>query len=106
MGKNLLTDFVTEDNRAGAFAVLNRCLNHNWDSDNYELNMRHDWNSLLTRRPAPSMLFRNFDKEYFPAADSLVSYLRHILWHSQNLAIGAHVDGSRVKVDRVTCVRQ
>ena len=22
-------------------------------SDNFELNMRHDWNSLLTRRPAP-----------------------------------------------------
>ena len=52
-------------------------------SDNYEFNMRHDWNSLLTRKPAPQMLFRNFDKNYFPAADSLVSYLRYF---TQNAA--------------------
>ena len=46
-------------------------------SSNYEYNMRHDWNSLLTRQAAPGMLFRNFDKRYFPHADSLVEYLAH-----------------------------
>eukprot|EP00937_MAST-01D_sp_MAST-1D-sp2_P006855 g6855.t1 len=44
-------------------------------SDNFEFNMRHDWNSLLTREPEPGLLFREFDQEYFPHADSMVRYL-------------------------------
>ena len=42
-------------------------------SDNPEFNMRHDWNSLLT--DDYSLLFKQYDKEFFPSADSLVSYL-------------------------------
>ncbi len=43
-------------------------------SDNVEFNMRHDWNSLLT--DDLDFSFAEYDKHYFPAADSIVSYLR------------------------------
>ena len=38
-----------------------------------EVAMRHDWNSLLTDDYSP--LFKDFDENYFPSADSLVKYL-------------------------------
>jgi thioredoxin reductase len=38
-----------------------------------ELNMRWDWNSLIS--DSPDMLFKNYSKEYFPGADDLVKYL-------------------------------
>lgn len=38
-----------------------------------ELNLRWDWNSLLTDDYKPS--FRDYDEEYLPDADSLVRYL-------------------------------
>jgi thioredoxin reductase len=50
-------------------------------SYDYEFNMRHDWNSLLTRKPEPSLLFREFDKQYFPHADSMVKYLNAYTEH-------------------------
>ncbi len=38
-----------------------------------ELRLRHDWNSLLT--DDYSLLFKDFSKEYFPPADALLEYL-------------------------------
>ncbi|WP_067507884.1 NAD(P)-binding domain-containing protein [Actinoplanes sp. TFC3] len=38
-----------------------------------EYNLRADWNSLLSDDPA--LLFKNYSKRYFPAADDLVRYL-------------------------------
>lgn len=42
--------------------------------DDPQLNMRWDWNSLLTE-PGDEFLFRAFSREYFPPADTLVEYL-------------------------------
>lgn len=39
-----------------------------------ELRLRHDWNSLLT--DDHSHLFRDYSEEYFPPADALLDYLR------------------------------
>jgi thioredoxin reductase len=38
-----------------------------------EFNLRSDWNSLLT--DDPDLLFKNYSRRYFPAADDLVRYL-------------------------------
>ena len=43
---------------------------------NGDFNMRHDWNSLLPRRANASLAFKNFDRKYFPHADSMVDYLQ------------------------------
>lgn len=43
-------------------------------SDDAEFSMRHDWNSLLSDEYAP--LFKHYDSEFFPSADSLLRYLR------------------------------
>ena len=45
---------------------------HNGTSD-AELNLRMDWNSLLS--PDADLLFTRYSKRYFPAADDLVRYL-------------------------------
>ncbi|MFG1884885.1 NAD(P)-binding domain-containing protein [Micromonospora sp. NPDC049102] len=42
-------------------------------SEDPEFNLRSDWNSLLTDDPA--LLFKNYSRRYFPAADDLVRYL-------------------------------
>lgn len=42
-------------------------------SDDPELRLRHDWNSLLT--DDHSALFKEFSSEYFPPADALLDYL-------------------------------
>ena len=42
-------------------------------SDDAEFNMRHDWNSLLT--DDYSLLFKQYDDQFFPHADSLLKYL-------------------------------
>lgn len=39
-----------------------------------EVNLRFDWNSLLS--DDPEMVFRNYSKRYFPNADDMVRYLR------------------------------
>jgi thioredoxin reductase len=41
--------------------------------DNPEINLRWDWNSLLSE--SEEMLFKNYSKSYFPDADDLVRYL-------------------------------
>ncbi|MHC3467573.1 NAD(P)-binding domain-containing protein [Streptomyces sp. 7R007] len=45
---------------------------HNGTSDP-ELNLRMDWNSLLS--PDPELLFTRYSKRYFPPADDFVRYL-------------------------------
>lgn len=42
-------------------------------TDDPELNLRHDWNSLLT--DDHSHLFKDYSKEYFPKAECIVEYL-------------------------------
>ena len=42
-------------------------------SDDKEFNLRHDWNSLLS--DDDSLLFKNYSKEFFPKADTMVQYL-------------------------------
>lgn len=42
-------------------------------TDDPELNLRMDWNSLLS--PDPDLLFSRYSKRYFPHADDLVRYL-------------------------------
>ncbi|WP_046004132.1 NAD(P)-binding domain-containing protein [Pseudoalteromonas rubra] len=42
-------------------------------SDDYEFNLRHDWNSLLT--DDQGIKFSNYDTNLFPHADSMVEYL-------------------------------
>src|SRR5438477_12085294 len=41
--------------------------------NNTELNLRWDWNSLLS--DSDEMLFKHYSKRYFPPADDLVRYL-------------------------------
>ncbi|MGI9474290.1 MAG: FAD-dependent oxidoreductase [Rubripirellula sp.] len=41
--------------------------------DDPRVNLRWDWNSLLTRDH--SLLFRDYDRDYFPHPDALVKYL-------------------------------
>lgn len=43
-------------------------------SNDYEFNLRFDWNSLLSDDEA--MLFKHYSKEYFPHAEDLSRYLR------------------------------
>ena len=47
--------------------------------DDAEKNLRWDWNSLLS--DSPEMLFRNYSRKYFPAADDLVRYLGDFARH-------------------------
>ena len=42
-------------------------------SDDPELNLRMDWNSLLS--PDPELLFTRYTPRYFPGADDMVRYL-------------------------------
>lgn len=47
--------------------------------DNPEINLRWDWNSLLS--DSEEMLFKNYSKRYFPNADRLVEYLSDFANH-------------------------
>lgn len=49
-----------------------------------ELNLRTDWNSLLS--DDPQLLFKEYSKRYFPDADDMVRYLSDFA-ESQNLAL-------------------
>jgi len=62
--------------------------------DNPEINLRWDWNSLLS--DSEEMLFKHYSKKYFPDADSLVDYLGDFANHfGLNIKYG-------VKVDKIT----
>ena len=43
--------------------------------DNPEINLRWDWNSLLTDKKDKPLLFKDYSKEYFPKANLFVDYL-------------------------------
>jgi thioredoxin reductase len=47
--------------------------------DDTEINLRWDWNSLLS--DSEDLLFKHYDKQYFPAADNLVKYLGDFARH-------------------------
>ena len=47
--------------------------------DEREVNLRWDWNSLLS--DSDEMLFKNYSKEYFPQADDFVRYLEDYARH-------------------------
>ncbi|MEX1366742.1 MAG: NAD(P)-binding domain-containing protein [Nannocystaceae bacterium] len=53
-------------------------------SDDFELNLRWDWNSLLSSDPA--LRFKEYSRRYFPHADDLVRYLQDFA-SRQRLAI-------------------
>lgn len=58
--------------------------------DNRELNLRWDWNSLLT--DDSRLLFKHYSQEYFPPADTMVKYLRDCASFCRlNLKCGVHV---------------
>ncbi len=48
-------------------------------TDDQEINLRWDWNSLLS--DDEEMLFKNYTKKYFPAADTFVNYLADFAAH-------------------------
>jgi cation diffusion facilitator CzcD-associated flavoprotein CzcO len=58
--------------------------------DNPEINLRWDWNSLLS--DSEEMLFKNYSKNYFPDADHLVRYLHEFADRFQlNIQYGTKV---------------
>jgi thioredoxin reductase len=60
-------------------------------SDDPELNLRMDWNSLLT--DDPSLLFTNYTERYFPPADLMPEYLTDFAGKTGvRLRTGARVD--------------
>ncbi len=70
---------------------------------NSELNLRHDWHSLLTTAtpgvlPSSDFLFANHSDEYYPHADALVSYLENYAHH---FALNVHYRHDVVAVYRL-----
>ena len=58
--------------------------------DDPEINLRWDWNSLLS--DSEEMLFKHYSKKYFPDADSLVDYLGDFATHFDlNIEYGVKV---------------
>ncbi|MBC2906923.1 NAD(P)-binding domain-containing protein [Streptomyces cupreus] len=75
-------------------------------TDDPELNLRMDWNSLLS--PDPELLFGRYSKRYFPHADDLVRYLADfaeafkldIAHDTRAVRIGRDIDGGFVVTDQ------
>lgn len=64
--------------------------------DDAEVNLRWDWNSLLADDDAEPVLFKEFSKRYFPAAEDMVRYLgRYAEKHGLNVRYGARVSEVR-----------
>jgi thioredoxin reductase len=63
--------------------------------DDHETNLRWDWNSLLSDDPA--LLFKNYSKEYFPSADTLVDYLGDF---AERFGLAVQYDTDVVKVKK------
>ncbi len=61
-----------------------------------EVNLRWDWNSLISDNP--ELLFTKYDKDYFPNADSIVHYLSDYA-RAQNLNIHYNTRVSKVSKD-------
>ncbi|MDP3705157.1 MAG: NAD(P)-binding domain-containing protein [Legionellaceae bacterium] len=59
-------------------------------TDDHETNLRWDWNSLLC--DDPTLAFKHYSKEYFPAANTLVNYLGDYAEKNQlNVQFNTHV---------------
>ncbi|MGC0416689.1 NAD(P)-binding domain-containing protein [Embleya sp. AB8] len=75
-------------------------------TDDPELNLRMDWNSLLS--PDPELLFTRYSRRYFPDADDLVRYLADfaatfeldIAYDTRAERIRRDADGGFVVTDR------
>lgn len=83
-------------------------------TDDPELKLRHDWNSLLT--DDYSFLFKDYSQEYFPPANSLLEYVSAFVERFRiNVRYGADVarvtrfgDGYRLRLSdgtELTCSR-
>ncbi|MBJ6369620.1 NAD(P)-binding domain-containing protein [Snuella sedimenti] len=58
--------------------------------DDNEINLRYDWNSLLSDEHAP--LFKDYTKDYFPNADHIVNYFRdYAISHNLKIVYDAKV---------------
>lgn len=66
-----------------------------------EVNLRFDWNSLLS--DSEELLFKNYSKDYFPTADLLVDYLRDYARHYE-LAVRYRTEVVKVERDGVFTV--
>ena len=84
------------------------------DAASEEEKLRFDWNSLLC--DDPEMLFRNYNKEFFPPAESLVEYLNDFVKHynlnikfnSEVICIERNAEGFQVTLkdkNIITCDR-
>jgi thioredoxin reductase len=63
--------------------------------DDAEINLRWDWNSLLAEDSDP-LLFGQYSKRYFPAADDLLRYMSDYAdRHALTIRYGARVDSVR-----------
>lgn len=65
----------------------------NTGRQNYEFNLRHDWNSLLSDKP--NLLFKRASGEFYPPADSVVLYLK-IFEKELGLNVSYGVDIGRI----------
>ena len=63
--------------------------------DDPEINLRWDWNSLLSDSDA--LLFKNYSKQYFPKADEMVRYLAD---YARHLGLDVRYGASVVSVAR------
>ncbi len=70
-----------------------------------EINFRWDWNSLLEEDDAEPLLFKQFSRQYFPAAQDMLNYLAafeqkhelHIRYNSPVHTIGKENSGYRLR---------
>lgn len=79
-GKRAGTFFETYPRHRTLISINKR----NTGSNNPEFNLRHDWNSLVTDESTP--LFTQFDRDFFPCADNMVTYLNQfVIAHKLNV---------------------
>lgn len=66
----------------------------NTGRQNYEFNLRHDWNSLLSDNP--HLLFKRVSSEFYPLADSIILYL-NLFEKELGLKVRYEVDIGRIR---------
>lgn len=66
----------------------------NTGRQNYEFNLRHDWNSLLSDKP--NLLFKRVSSEFYPPADSIILYL-NMFEKELGLNVKYEVDIGRIR---------
>ncbi|XP_029691895.1 FAD-dependent oxidoreductase domain-containing protein 2 isoform X5 [Takifugu rubripes] len=66
----------------------------NTGRQNYEFNLRHDWNSLLSDKP--NLLFKRVSSEFYPPADSIILYL-NMFEKELGLNVRYEVDIGRIR---------